>query len=218
MICYRAGVRNATRRRTMTEPPSELTLFPLNAVLFPDAPLRLRIFEPRYLDLVSDCLRNERPFGVCLIREGAEAGPAATVHRVGTTARIVDSHREADGLLGITARGQQRFRIDASRVTPAQQIRAFVTLLDDGPAVALAPQYAELGQFASRLSEQAGHDYCAPDDGDATWVGYRLAELLPFAPTAKQALLEADTAVQRLNLIAALLTRLSARHQNEDPR
>jgi len=166
---------------------------------------------------VSDCLRNERPFGVCLIREGAEVGPAASVHRIGTTARIVDSHREPDGLLGITARGERRFRIDASRVTPGQLICAAVTALDEGPPLALAPQYAELGEFALRLSEHAGNEYAAPDGEDAIWVGYRLAELLPFATPDKQALLEADSALQRIERIAELLARLSARHPHEDP-
>ena len=80
---------------------SDLPLFPLNAVLFPGGELALRIFEPRYLDLVRECTRQERPFGVCLILDGAEAGAPAMPAAVGTLARIVDFEARTDGLLGI---------------------------------------------------------------------------------------------------------------------
>ena len=57
----------------------QVPLFPLNTVLFPGGPLPLRIFESRYLEMVSDCLRNDAPFGVLLIREGGEIGTATRV-------------------------------------------------------------------------------------------------------------------------------------------
>ena len=87
----------------------EVPLFPLNTVLFPGGPLPLRIFETRYLDMVSRCMKDDLPFGVLLIREGAEVGPAATCD-VGTLARIVDWYQGSDGLLGVTAIGTERFR------------------------------------------------------------------------------------------------------------
>ena len=80
----------------------QVPLFPLNTVLFPGGPLPLRIFEPRYLAMVSDCVSNDSPFGVLLIRKGGETGPAST-HEVGTLARISDWYQGSDGLLGITA-------------------------------------------------------------------------------------------------------------------
>ena len=80
---------------------SELPLFPLSTVLFPGGPLRLRIFEPRYLDMVRHCLKESRPFGVVLILEGAEAGEVASVAATGTSARLVDFDTLPDGLLGI---------------------------------------------------------------------------------------------------------------------
>ena len=88
-----------------------LPLFPLNTVLFPGGPLRLRIFEPRYLDMVSRCMREDTGFGVALIVAGREAGGSAQTVEIGTLARIVDFEQLDDGLLGITARGERRFRI-----------------------------------------------------------------------------------------------------------
>jgi len=95
---------------------AELALFPLGTVLFPGGPLRLRIFEPRYLDMVRRCLKESRAFGVVLILEGEEAGAAASVATTGTNARVVDFDALPDGLLGIDCLGEQRFRV-ARRTT-----------------------------------------------------------------------------------------------------
>jgi len=98
----------------MTE-PAEIPLFPLGTVLFPGGPLPLRIFETRYIDLVRRCLRDGSGFGVVQIREGVEAGGSASTFDVGTYARIVDFSQQPDGLLGIRAVGERRFRIRERR-------------------------------------------------------------------------------------------------------
>ena len=83
----------------------QVPLFPLNTVLFPGGPLPLRIFEARYVDMISHCLKENASFGVLLIREGQEAGTPASTFEVGTLARIVDWYQGSDGLLGVTAIG-----------------------------------------------------------------------------------------------------------------
>ena len=110
----------------------ELTcaLFPLGTVLFPGGPLPLRIFETRYLDMISDCLRNEKHFGVCLISAGQEAGKAADAVAVGTLARIVDWNQLSGGILGITARGEKRFRVQSREVQNDQLIVGEVSVLE----------------------------------------------------------------------------------------
>ncbi|NIV18523.1 MAG: peptidase S16, partial [Woeseiaceae bacterium] len=92
-------------------------LFPLRTVLYPGGPLPLRIFEPRYIDMVSKCIASDSPFGVLLIKSGTETGPATT-YDIGTLARIIDWYQGSDGLLGITAIGEQRFRLKASSREP----------------------------------------------------------------------------------------------------
>ena len=89
----------------------ELPLFPLNAVLFPGGPLPLRIFEPRYLDMVSQCLREQSGFAVVLIGEGEEVEEATSFAATGTEARIVDFDRLEGGLLGISCIGRERVRV-----------------------------------------------------------------------------------------------------------
>jgi len=114
-------------------------------VLFPGGPLPLRIFETRYIDLVRRCLRDDTGFGVVLIREGPEAGGPASTYEVGTYARIVDFSRQPDGLLGIRAAGQRRFRILAARRARDGLNLADVAWLPEESVVPLPAEFAELG-------------------------------------------------------------------------
>ncbi|KAA0225270.1 MAG: Lon protease [Fimbriimonadales bacterium] len=89
-----------------------MPLFPLNAVLLPYQMLPLHIFEERYRELVRDCLENDRPFGVVLLREGSEVGdPDVVPYMVGTTARIVQHEDLPDGRINLMAMGESRFRV-----------------------------------------------------------------------------------------------------------
>ena len=96
--------------------PEILPLFPLHTVLVPGAALGLRVFEPRYLDLVRECGRRGSGFGVCLIAEGEEAGRPAVPESCGTEARIEDFDTGADGLLQLRLRGHRRFRVESTRL------------------------------------------------------------------------------------------------------
>lgn len=89
----------------------QLPLFPLNTVLFPGMTLPLRIFEPRYRQMLADCLSGEPIFGVVLIKKGAEVGEPAVPHGIGTTARIIGVEKESEDLLHIVTVGEERFRL-----------------------------------------------------------------------------------------------------------
>ena len=89
-----------------------LPLFPLNTVLFPDAPLPLRVFEPRYRELLDRCLEEDRRFGVVLIRSGREArGPLPEAFEVGTIARIIKVDEEMNGAIPVEVVGESRFAV-----------------------------------------------------------------------------------------------------------
>ncbi|HKJ76833.1 MAG TPA: LON peptidase substrate-binding domain-containing protein [Gammaproteobacteria bacterium] len=192
---------------------TSLPIFPLHAVLFPGGPLALRIFEPRYLDMVGRVLRGDARFGVCLIREGRETGPAARTHRVGTRVRIVDWHRRVDGLLGVTVMGEQRFNIVDSEVGSDQLVEARVTLRENEPPTPLPGRYKDLAQLLRTVLSSAGpvYEQFPGDFDDAVWVGGRLVELLPFPLSEKQALLEMDGPITRLDRVCALLDRQEQR-------
>ena len=182
-----------------------IPLFPLNIVLFPDGPLPLRIFETRYVDMVRSCMREERGFGVVLISEGMEAGPASTFD-VGTTARITDFHQLSDGLLGLSCVGQQRFRILQRSVAKNGLNLGEIEWLADEPVVSVPARHARLAELLRTVLPQLGEVYTGIDMrlDDAAWVGHRLAEILPLELSRKQSLLEMDDPIQRLDALAPL--------------
>jgi Lon protease-like protein len=182
-----------------------IALFPLNIVLFPDGPLPLRIFETRYVDMVRRCMREAEAFGVALIREGNEVGPAETCD-VGTTAKIMDFHQMPDGLLGLSCVGQQRFRIVKRSVQADGLNLGEVEWLAVEPKVGLPERHARLADLLRTVLPQLGGVYTGIDMrlDDAAWVGHRLAEILPIPLSKKQHCLEIDDPVQRLDVLAPL--------------
>lgn len=197
---------------TVTTPSLEIPIFPLHTVLFPGGPLPLRIFETRYLDMVSDCLKRNRGFGVCLIREGKEVGDCALPYEVGTLARIADWHTRHDGLLGITVHGEQRFRIINSTTTGQQLHVAHVELLAEEPMLELPARFLFLVDIVKQLIAEVGHYYVDMPTryGDACWLSFRLAELLPLPMTQKLYLLQLDDSIERLERLCAVLKGMDA--------
>jgi len=195
----------------------DVPLFPLHTVLFPDGPLALRIFEPRYLDMVSECLRNEQPFGVCLIQSGQEAGEAARPHLTGTFARIVDWQRGDDGLLSISAQGDKRFHVQDTRVERDQLLRATVQPLTPEPSAPLPAECDYMADMLAQLFEHAGDVYAdlpkRPDD--ASWVGYRLAEVLSLPLVRRQYFLELEDPLLRLSQLDQILRAMSNTDEGE---
>jgi len=184
----------------------KVPLFPLRTVLYPGGPLPLRIFEARYLDMVCECLKNEHPFGVLLIRQGDEVG-FATTFEVGTLAAIRDWYQGSDGLLGITAIGGERFRLLASERRPNGLYVGEVEVLPERAGQELPEEYRPLAQILAGVLDDLGLLYQALDGryDDAAWVGYRFAEILPISPEEKQCCLETDDPVERLRIVRKVL-------------
>jgi Lon protease-like protein len=189
---------------------TDIPLFPLNTVLFPGGPLSLRIFERRYLDLVRDCARNGSGFGVCLILHGSEAGETTAPAAVGTLARIVDFCTLPDGLLGISAEGGERFHVDSSRVRDNGLAHGTVRFWPDEPVIALPPEFGLLATILERLLEQPGSAFGKAERrcfDDASWVGFRLAEMLPLENRERQYLLQLTDPLGRLEQLMYYLPR-----------
>ena len=184
---------------------SQLPLFPLQTVLFPDGRLPLRVFEARYVDMVARCLRGANRFGVIAIRQGAEVG-AATTYDVGTSAEIVDWQQESGGLLGIVAVGRDCFRLSATHREADGLYVGEVSWLDPVPAQPLPPAHEALASLLTRLLESLPlYRGVQPPVADAGWVGGRLTELLPLDLGFKQSLLELADPLLRLERLAAAL-------------
>jgi Lon protease-like protein len=185
---------------------SEVPLFPLNTVLFPGGRLPLRIFEQRYMDMAKACLRDGSPFGVCLIREGREVGAPATPVEVGCLARIGHWDMQQLGLLQVTAVGAQRFRILERKIEASGLARASIEPLEDDLDSPVPESCAGCVRLLERVIEQQAGLFEPPHRlQSASWVGSRLAEILPLPLAAKQELLELGDARTRLERLNALL-------------
>ena len=192
---------------------TELPLFPLRTVLFPGGRLRLRLFEPRYLDMVKQCTRNDSGFGVCLILDGNEAGAPATPAAFGTRARIVDFYSQPDGLLGLQVSGESRFHVLRTRIRDNGLIVANVETLDEAPPQPVAPEHGLLATLLERLIERFGGDHAQAARAcydDSAWVGYRLAEMLPFSDHERQEFLQCDDSHERLTRIVQRLPQFQS--------
>ncbi len=191
----------------------EIPLFPLRTVLFPDGFLPLRIFEQRYLKMVRDCASNDSDFGVCLILEGEEAIAPVRPASVGTLAEIVDWYTLDDGLLGVSAIGADRFRVQHTQRQTDGLMMGQVELLAEPAAQPVPEAYSVLSQVLARFMEKVGDQYpgyTTANLDDASWVGYRLAELLPLAAIEKQQLLELNDPIRRLEDLLQILPRFQS--------
>ena len=204
----------------MAKSRSELPLFPLGQVLFPGCAMDLRIFEARYLDLVRRCMREDAGFGVVLIRSGADTYGAGMgqpdIHDVGTLARIVDFGQADAGQLTIRIRGESKFRIGATREQADHLLLGDVEYLPEEKACPVGDGFQGLTALL-RLHEMVGHPSARSEGGaddidrdDARTLGWRLADVLPFPPEAKQILLQMAGAMERLVEIRRMVQKVAA--------
>ncbi|MEW4981657.1 MAG: LON peptidase substrate-binding domain-containing protein [Cycloclasticus sp.] len=192
----------------MRIPTENVPIFPLSTVLFPEGVLSLRIFETRYLDMVSSCLKQDVPFGVCMIANGHEVGGAARCYQIGTLAKIVNWEQSKGDVLQIEVLGCQRFKILDSKVSSQDLITATIKIMDEKPVVPVPNELFKLtGMLETVLKKQAIN--ISPDAeqlNNANWVGCRLTEVLPMEGVIRQRLLEIDDPVERLHMILGLFT------------
>jgi len=188
---------------------TELPLFPLRAVLFPGGLLQLKVFEARYLDLISHCLRGNLPFGVVCLAEGGElrgGNAKPRLESVAVLAHLQEVDAEQPGILRVRCLGGQRVllgkprqRADGLWLSDAQ------TCLDDLPA-AVPPELADsakaLGQAIASLAAQDQHPFTLPHQLDeAGWVANRWCEILPISTAARYRLMVLDEPLLRLKLV-----------------
>jgi Lon protease-like protein len=186
---------------------ASLPLFPLNTVLFPGGLLPLRVFEARYMDMTRECLKAEQPFGVCLIKDGKEVGTPANPEPVGTLAAITHWDMQQLGLLQLRTLGGGRFRILESSVATQGLIRARVEPIADETDAELPEEFTALADLLRLvIADKSAAVFAEPHAlGSASWVGYRLSEILPVPLAAKQKLLELNGAVTRLQILYRFL-------------
>jgi Lon protease-like protein len=193
---------------------SDLPIFPLGAVLFPDGVLPLRIFEARYMDMIRECLKNETSFGVCLITTGSETGEPAKHEAMGCSATISEWDMEQLGLLKIRTIGQQRFEIQDRQIETDGLITAQVQYLEAEPDTQVPEEFEPCVQILKRIvddlvakeSDEMQRMIQPPYRFDsASWVSMRLSEFLPIDIAAKHQMMVMNDPVARLLMIREYL-------------
>jgi hypothetical protein len=193
-----------------------LPLFPLNTVLFPGCMLDLQIFEARYLDMISRCMKQGQGFGVVCIIDGAEVGEAAgSFSAIGCEALIRDFEQRPNGLLGIRVEGGRRFRVLRAQVLPDQLTLAEIEWLDEQPEQPLEAEHADLAALLGALS---AHPLVASLGMPSAPAGQealanQLAYLLPLDTEQKLQLLDTPEVQLRLELLQHLLELLQGERQ-----
>ena len=204
----------------MSASDSWLPLFPLKTVLFPEGVLPLKVFEARYIDMVRECMRNDAPFGVVLIKSGQEVGAAAEPEEVGCLAHITGWDMENLGVMMLRTEGGERFRIRERRVLPDQRLEARVDLIAPDSAVPASDIHVTCARTLKIVIDDVnakgraehGTEFVSPFSqpirlDSASWVANRWCEILPIPLKARQKLLELDNAESRLSIIHQYLVQ-----------
>ena len=191
-----------------------LPLFPLNAVLFPDGVLPLKVFEARYIDMVRECLKHNAPFGIVKILAGQEVGAAAQPEQIGCLAHISQWDMQEQGILLLYIRGGERFRILETRVLPDQRLEARIDAIAPETAASVTDTHvscatalkAVIDEIDTKGKSEHGASFVSPFSrpirlDSAAWVANRWCEILPIPLKARQKLLELDDAHSRLEII-----------------
>ncbi|RDU99900.1 LON peptidase substrate-binding domain-containing protein [Trinickia dinghuensis] len=193
---------------------ADLPLFPLHTVLFPDGLLPLKIFEARYLDMARACLRDDSPFGVCLLKSGGEVAQEnvpCVPEMVGTLARIEQCDVDDYGMLLVRARGTRRFRLLSHRKEPSGLIVGMAEPLPQDVPLEGTDVLAKFGACAEVLERIIGTIRERDADSvpfaepfrfdDPSWVSNRLSEILQIPLRARQKLMELMDVSERIDAV-----------------
>lgn len=184
----------------------EIPLFPLSTIVLPGGKLPLRLFEQRYINMVKECFKNESGFGVCLIQDGGEAGEPAKPYPRGTLVSLIDFDQGPDGLLHITAQGQQEFSLLTYAANEDGLLMGQVQLQDSDQPTVMSDDYRELSRKLAIILQYVEPNviYEEKQLDDPDWVCNRLLELLPLAAPSKFELLQLPTNKARLDALSGL--------------
>lgn len=194
------------------ERPS-LPLFPLQSVLFPEGLLSLKVFEARYLDLVGNCLRESKPFGVVALQRGQEVKRDAEpveFESVGCVAELLEVDSAQPGILQVRCRGGQRFTVLGSEQAANGLWTAQVEFIEpDEPQLPTEDLLGSAKGLANAIQVMKRRNqvpFLEPYRfEDAGWIANRWCEILPIPLAARQKLMELPDPLVRLQLVDQFL-------------
>ena len=188
-------------------------IFPLRTILFPGSKLPLRIFEPRYLDMVSHCMRSNIEFGIVLSRKVPQPGMLET-YATGTLATIIDWNQGDDGLLGITTLGTNKFELLSMTKQEDGLNIGEIRIVEKEEDFKAPSNFDNMVNLLEAILEDVDLYYERDKFFEsASWVGFRFAEILPLKIEDKQKCLEFDDPILRLNFLEPLIKLIREKSQ-----
>ena len=188
-------------------------IFPLRTMLFPDSRLPLRIFEPRYIDMVSKCMKDSLEFGVILSRESNDPKMFET-YNIGTMAKIIDWEQGNDGLLGITTIGTNKFKLlGMNKQEDGLNIGDVEIIEREGDFKPTENFFNLVSLLKAILDDINLYNDDEKKFESASWVSFRFAEILPLKLEDKQKCLEIDDPIIRLNYLEPLIRMIRENSQ-----
>jgi Lon protease-like protein len=198
-------------------PGTRLPMFPLSAVLFPHASMPLHVFEPRYRDLMRDCLAGDARFGIVLIARGSEVGGGDERSTLGTRGIITQAAELPDGRWVLEIEGEAVIAVEEwlpDDPYPVALVRDASAEPSPGDAIPLVgPAGQRVRRARALLAEQGGAPPLPPElaldgGGDADLASWQLCAVAPLSAYDAQRLLAADGAPERLRLLGELMDEL----------
>tara|TARA_B000000477_G_scaffold47626_1_gene40230 strand:+ start:101 stop:697 length:597 start_codon:yes stop_codon:yes gene_type:complete len=195
------------------EKETSSALFPLSVNVLPGAYLPLQIFEPRYIDMVSECLANSEGFCIVLFKdnENEENKEYLPHHNIATYVEIVDFNKLDNGLLGITVQGKYKIRIeDVWKQEDELLLGKIEKINEEDDNLSNEPEYLDLWNMVKEITnhpeiKKLNLDL---DLNSSISVCYILASVLPLRPQEKQTILEFENNRDKLDYLKALIKRL----------
>ncbi len=188
-------------------------IFPLRTILFPDSRLPLRIFEPRYIDMVSKCMKDSLEFGVILSRESNDPKMFET-YNIGTMAKIIDWEQGNDGLLGITTIGTNKFKLLGMNKQEDGLNIGDVEIIEREGDFKPTENFSNLVSLLKAILDDINlYNDDEKKFESASWVSFRFAEILPLKLEDKQKCLEIDDPIIRLNYLEPLIRMIRENSQ-----
>ena len=189
--------------------PYSLPLFPLQTVVFPGGLLPLKVFEPRYMEMVTQAIADGAAFGICAIHAGRETEVTAKHHAVGTRVHVIDWDMPQPGILHIQTQALERIVVRTTQQQPNGLLIAEVDDVSAEPAVAVPGELALSAEVLYQIIAELGMEkFAQPHDyNNAAWIGYRLSEVLPLKLNIRQNLLEMNDSLARLAILTDFLRK-----------
>ena len=185
-------------------------IFPLRSIVLPGGLFPLRIFERRYLDMVTTCIKNNEGFCISLVKKEEPDLYVKDVFEYGSWVEITDWNKLQDGLLGITVEGKNIVKISNTSLDKENLLRGKIKKLDLEKEYLIPQQYLVLSKFYKKIYPNLKDFMSFKQErfSDASWIGYRLTELLPIELELKADLISTSDAIERLKKINQIMTRL----------